>query len=93
MAAEETPSVATEVALLRQDFAHMSADVAEIKVDFKEFRKFFATKEELVYIKTDLEAARKSLQAQLDTWKKFALGIATAVVGAFILQLAALLNK
>jgi anti-sigma-K factor RskA len=78
-------SLNTQVALLRQDFSHMGSDIAEMKQDFKEFRQFYATKEELAYFKAEWKTSSNVLSNQLRTWRSFVISVAVVVVAAIVL--------
>lgn len=44
----------TDFAVLNNDMKYMRADISEIKDEFRDFKKFYATKEEMLTLKLEL---------------------------------------
>lgn len=78
-------SLTTEVALLKQAVGSMGSDVADIKADFKDFKRFYYTKEEAAYLRTELVTQHNNLALQFSSWKKFVAGVGVIVVAAIVL--------
>lgn len=87
----------SQMALLRNDMNHMAGDVAEIKGDFKEFRKFYVTKSEIVELDTsmrrelalqqkDLEIVQKDVQLgnEFRSNTKFGLRMVWSAIGLLV---------
>lgn len=88
--AELKHSADTEIALLRQDFQNMSADIAEMKDDFKDFKRFFVTKEELAYHKSEWKTSQNLLDQRINKFEKTWRYIWTGVlVGVLVIVVAA----
>ena len=92
---EQDQTTATAVALLKQDFQHVSetiedlkegfnASVKELKGELKEYRDRYYTKEQAANLRSELITAHNNLAdrvAKWETrWQKFWSGIAAGVI-------------
>lgn len=54
MTTSEDRNAQADYAVLKNDLAYVRQDIAEIKNEFKDFKRFYATKDEMVTLKLEL---------------------------------------
>lgn len=97
---ENDQTVATQVALLKQSIENMSKnaeatqadfkqDLTEIKQEFKDFKLFYVTKEQLANAEARWKTAHNSLAGDFENlvslWKRIFVGVVIVVIAAVVL--------